>query len=104
MLVRECLRLKRQTLRYVFGSVEMATVSDHTTLDLSRALSSLDMTSREVVIQRDLLGHTASETALIMDASVESTKSRLRRARAQLRAFLDPSARAPADDSNDEAN
>lgn len=95
MLVRECLRLKRRASRYVFGSVEVATVSDNVTFDLTRALSSLDATSREVVIQRDLLGRTAGETALIMGASVESTKSRLRRARAQLRAFLDPAVSPP---------
>jgi RNA polymerase sigma factor (sigma-70 family) len=103
MLVRECLRLRRRASRYLFGAVEVATVWDNVTLDLTRALSSLDATSREVVIQRDLLGRTASETAMLMGASVESTKSRLRRAREQLRVFLEPRVRASVGSSTDEA-
>ena len=55
---------------------------------LDAALRSLDDTSREVVVLRDVEGLSAAETAEVLGTSVEAVKSRLHRARSELRARL----------------
>lgn len=58
-------------------------------LDLMRALQQLDPSSREVLLQRDLLHRTAKEVGLLLNVSEDRVKSRHRRARQSLRAALD---------------
>lgn len=52
---------------------------------LSTALSQLDATHRDVILLRDVEGLTAPEAAHRLDISVQALKSRLHRARTQLR-------------------
>lgn len=55
---------------------------------LDAAMDTLDDASREVVVLRDVEGLSASETAAVTGTSVDAVKSRLHRARAQLRRRL----------------
>jgi RNA polymerase sigma-70 factor (ECF subfamily) len=57
---------------------------------LDRALRSLDAESREIVVLRDVEGLTAPEVAEVLGVSVAAVKSRLHRARAELRSKLAP--------------
>ena len=57
---------------------------------LSDAIAALDLKYREVLLLRDVEGMTAAEVAEVLGISVEATKSRLHRARAQLREALSP--------------
>lgn len=57
---------------------------------LERAISKLPDPYRLVFVLRDMEEKSTEETAAILKLSVEATKSRLRRARAFLRAELDP--------------
>lgn len=52
---------------------------------LDRAIRSLDPASREVLVLRDIEGLTAPEVAEILGVSVDAVKSRLHRARADVR-------------------
>jgi RNA polymerase sigma-70 factor (ECF subfamily) len=55
---------------------------------LERALRRLDETGREIIELYDVLGHTHEEIAVILDIAPGTSKSRLSRARATLRALL----------------
>lgn len=57
---------------------------------LERALSQLDPKYREVFVLRDLEGLSAAETATVLGLQVATVKTRLHRARAQMRALLAP--------------
>jgi RNA polymerase sigma-70 factor, ECF subfamily len=57
---------------------------------LDEALATLDEAAREVLVLRDVEGLTAPEVAHVLGISVEAVKSRLHRARATLRATLEP--------------
>jgi len=92
MLVRECLKFKRRAVRWVLTEEEPTTMPEPLQRDLVRALSSLSKKSREVLLERDVLGYTARETAERLDLSVESVKSRLRRARSELKEAYDGNA------------
>lgn len=65
---------------------------------LERAIASLAPMYREVLLLRDVEGLSASEVAEVLELSVDAVKSRLHRARAdvrsQLTAFLPPNERA----------
>jgi RNA polymerase sigma-70 factor, ECF subfamily len=54
-------------------------------LILSNALAKLDAAQREVILLRDVEGLTAPEAAHRLDLTVQALKSRLHRARSQLR-------------------
>jgi RNA polymerase sigma-70 factor (ECF subfamily) len=56
--------------------------------ELARGIQSLEPLYREVLLLRDIEGLSATETALVVDASVSAVKSRLHRARADLRVAL----------------
>jgi RNA polymerase sigma-70 factor (ECF subfamily) len=57
---------------------------------IDAALDRLEPTLRDVVVLRDIEGLSAPEAAEVLGVSVAATKSRLHRARAQLRALLAP--------------
>jgi RNA polymerase sigma-70 factor (ECF subfamily) len=57
---------------------------------LDEALANLDEAAREVLVLRDVEGLTAPEVAHVLGISVDAVKSRLHRARAALRASLEP--------------
>jgi RNA polymerase sigma-70 factor, ECF subfamily len=63
---------------------------------LDDALAELDPSYREVLILRDVEGLTAPEVAEVLGVSTDAVKSRLHRARADLRARLEP--RLPRDE------
>jgi RNA polymerase sigma-70 factor (ECF subfamily) len=57
---------------------------------LEAAIDALDPSMREVIVLRDVEGLSASEVARVVGTSAEAVKSRLHRARAALRARLEP--------------
>jgi RNA polymerase sigma-70 factor (ECF subfamily) len=57
---------------------------------LEHAIRELEPLYREVLLLRDVEGLTAPEVANVLDVSVDAVKSRLHRARAQVRARLEP--------------
>lgn len=57
---------------------------------LERAIESLDPKYREVLVLRDVEGLTAPEVAEVLGMRLEAVKTRLHRARAQVRASLVP--------------
>jgi RNA polymerase sigma-70 factor (ECF subfamily) len=60
---------------------ELSAILDH-------AIDALDEPSREVFVMRDIEGLTAPEVARVLGVSVDAVKSRLHRARAQVRREL----------------
>jgi RNA polymerase sigma-70 factor (ECF subfamily) len=56
---------------------------------LNASIASLDPENREVLVLRDVEGLTAAEVAEVLGLTVDAVKSRLHRARAQVRARLD---------------
>jgi len=71
-------------------SPENALASRETARMLDDALATLDEAAREVLVLRDVEGLTAPEVAHVLGISHEAVKSRLHRARASLRAALEP--------------
>ena len=61
---------------------------DDLRIDLVRALESLTAPHREVILLRDLQEMTIGEIAHALDLTREATKSRLHRARARVREYL----------------
>jgi RNA polymerase sigma-70 factor (ECF subfamily) len=57
---------------------------------LSAAIDELEEANREVLLLRDVEGLTAPEVAAVLGISVDAVKSRLHRARVQVRARLEP--------------
>lgn len=57
---------------------------------LGRAIEELDPASREVLVLRDAEGLSAKEVADVMGITVDAVKSRLHRARSQVRARMAP--------------
>jgi RNA polymerase sigma-70 factor (ECF subfamily) len=57
---------------------------------LSAAIAELEEANREVLLLRDVEGLTAPEVASVLGISVDAVKSRLHRARVQVRARLEP--------------
>jgi RNA polymerase sigma-70 factor, ECF subfamily len=64
---------------------------------LRRAVDSLEPTYREVYVLRDLEGSSGDEVAQRLGISLAAQKSRLHRARKQIRAFLDDALTAAPD-------
>ena len=92
---RECFRLYRRMTRAesleALESHEMpqaAAVPTDLRLDLVRAMQALNPPYREVLILRDVHELTAPEVAEQLGLSVEAVKSRLHRARSQVREQL----------------
>ena len=57
---------------------------------LDHAIAALEPAAREVLVLRDVEGLTAPEVAEVLGVSVAAVKSRLHRARAEVRARLEP--------------
>jgi RNA polymerase sigma factor (sigma-70 family) len=94
---RECDRMKRTWRRYVFDYAPerpleqlVITPVDDLRIDLIAALESLPAHYREVVLLRDAEELTIDEIAARLDCSRDAVKSRLHRARALVREYLDP--------------
>lgn len=91
---RECRRLLRLRSREVPLDESAAAliagtgVPTELRLDLARAIESLPLPFREVLILRDVQELSAAEVALQLDLSVAAVKSRLHRARSQVREQL----------------
>jgi len=62
---------------------------------LNEAIAELEEANREVLLLRDVEGMTAPEVASVLGISVDAVKSRLHRARVQVRARLEPLLPAP---------
>jgi RNA polymerase sigma-70 factor (ECF subfamily) len=69
---------------------ERAASDRETAAALADAIHALEPEAREVLVLRDVEGLTANEAAEIVGISVDALKSRLHRARAQVRARLEP--------------
>ena len=93
---RECQRLGRRVVRSRAGGGEAVANRD---VDLAAqhlraqqlvdAITALPPNLRSVFIMRDVRGFSGAETASILDISTPAMKTRLHRARAQVRAALD---------------
>jgi RNA polymerase sigma-70 factor (ECF subfamily) len=70
------------------GPEEVASDRELTAL-LDDAIGALDPANREVLVLRDVEGLTAPEVAQVLGTSVDAVKSRLHRARAEVRARLE---------------
>jgi RNA polymerase sigma-70 factor, ECF subfamily len=101
---RQCLRLHgRRPWQVEFGDPEASTTpspEDQALADelrdlLAAALAGLEPAYRQVLLLRDVQGLPAPEAAEALALSVPALKSRLHRARAQLRAALTERAVAP---------
>lgn len=78
-----------EDLKSVENSAYLARIPvDELRIDLVQALESLPATHREIILLRDLQEMTISEIANYLNITREATKSRLHRARAQVRKYL----------------
>jgi RNA polymerase sigma-70 factor (ECF subfamily) len=64
--------------------------SDETTARVRAGIFSLPVSYRVVLMLRDIEGYDTSETAKLLDISVENVKVRVHRARAALKKILEP--------------
>lgn len=55
---------------------------------LQKAINQIDSNQRDVILLHDVEGYSASEVAAILDEQIGTIKSRLHRARAKLKIFL----------------
>jgi RNA polymerase sigma factor (sigma-70 family) len=92
---RECLRLARRNLgqaaplEAVADRAELTHRPDHDLrLDLAAAIQSLPAHYREVLVLRDMEELTLDEIAMRLQATRETVKARLHRARALAREYL----------------
>lgn len=94
-----CLRLARRSLRHVLSgepgpialegpNPEEQLVDHQLRHRLAHIISALDPVSREVLVRRDVLGEPALAAAAALGMSVPALKSRLHRARAEVKAAL----------------
>lgn len=94
-----CIRLARRSLRHVLSgapgpvalegpSAEDQLVDHQLRHRLAHIIAGLDPVSREVLVRRDVLEEPASEAAAALGLSVPALKSRLHRARAEVKATL----------------
>lgn len=111
MAVRtHCTRLARRSLRYALSlddtpptlegpSAEDQLVDHQLRHRLARIVSELDPMFRDVLLRRDVLGEPAGEAAEALGLSIEALKSRLHRARAEVKRRLLASLERPAQKS-----
>jgi RNA polymerase sigma factor (sigma-70 family) len=90
-----CIRLARRSVRHVLDNEVPLALEGPTPEEqlvdrqlrhrLSEVMSGLDPVSRDVVLRRDVLGESAVEAAAALGISVAALKSRLHRARAEVK-------------------
>jgi len=95
-----CVRLARRSVRESLGLsavaepvdpgalAEDALADEHLRLLLAEVIGGLDPPKREVLLRRDVLGQPAAEVAEALGLSVDAVKSRLHRARGEVRERL----------------
>jgi RNA polymerase sigma-70 factor (ECF subfamily) len=93
-----CIRLARRSLRYAMTlegelalegpTPEEQLVARQLRHRISIIMSDLEPPLREVLLRRDVLGESASEAAAALGISVEALKSRLHRARGEVKKRL----------------
>ncbi len=94
-----CTRLARRSLRYVLvadgGALTLEGESPEEQLAdrqlrhlLAVVLSDVDPAYREVILRRDVLGESAAEAAAALGISVDALKSRLHRARSEVKSGM----------------
>jgi RNA polymerase sigma-70 factor, ECF subfamily len=94
-----CVRLARRSLRLRLAgddvdledlapSAEDVLVDEQLRRRLARVIGELDPAQREVLVERDILGTSAAETAAKLGTSVDAVKSRLHRARTSAKEAL----------------
>ena len=93
---RECLRLARAVKGTIVGLETIEDDIGHATrptaelrLDLAAAIQSLPAHYRETIVLRDIEELTIDEIAARLDATRETVKARLHRARALVREYLE---------------
>ena len=96
---RECNRMKRG-LRMLTGDAITEDIMPIRSFepielrqDVAAALASLPAHYRDIILLRDLEGHSIHELSALLGLNYEATKSRLHRARVLAREYLDPEAR-----------
>ena len=91
VILHECLRLKDKSKRWAIGEMPFVpdTGSDRDDnelrYDLSKCIEQLPPEQRWAIQYCDVIGLSAQEASLQLNISKEATKSRLRRARAELK-------------------
>jgi RNA polymerase sigma factor (sigma-70 family) len=92
IVARECRRLMRRAGITADGfevdAIAARRIPSELQRDLAKAIEALPDAYRTVLIMRDIEEMTAPETADILELSLEAVKSRLRRAREQVRERL----------------
>lgn len=94
-----CIRLARRSLRHVLagepGPIELEGPSPEDQLvdhqlrhRLARVVAELEPDLRDALLHRDVLGHSAPEAAAALGVTVPALKSRLHRARAEVKRRL----------------
>lgn len=99
---RECTRLKRATRHLLMQPADLEEIDGPhypapTGLirDVAQALAALPPHYREIILLRDLEGHTMAEIASALSLHTEAAKARLHRARSLARQYLSPPASPP---------
>ena len=94
---RECNRMKRATRLLLMQPSDLEEIDGPhypapTGLlrDVANALAALPQHYREVILMRDLEGHSIAEIASMLSLHPEAAKARLHRARSLARQFLSP--------------
>jgi RNA polymerase sigma factor (sigma-70 family) len=96
---RECNRMKRATRHLLMQPSDLEEIDGPhypaptgLVRDVANALASLPAHYREIILLRDLEGHTIAEIASTLSLHPEAAKARLHRARSLARQYLTPPA------------
>ena len=92
---RECNRMKRATRHLLMQPSDLEEIEDPhypaptgLVRDVANALASLPVHYRQIILLRDLEGHTIAEIASALSLHPEAAKARLHRARSLARQYL----------------
>ena len=94
---RECNRMKRATRHLLMQPSDLEEIDGPhypaptgLVRDVAQALAALPVHYREIILMRDLEGHTIAEIAAELSLHPEAAKARLHRARSLARHYLSP--------------
>jgi DNA-directed RNA polymerase specialized sigma24 family protein len=97
IIKRECTRMKRATRYLLMQPSDLEEIDGPhypaptgLVRDVANALAALPAHYREIILLRDLEGHTIAEIALALSLHPEAAKARLHRARSLARQYLSP--------------